>query len=69
MYPVEYLCIQYAKPWPYSDIRSCCCRSLQAFFPGIILLYLANQITTRTKLLNTKYEFYGFSGDLIETIN
>ena len=28
-----------------------------------------NQITNRTKLLNVKYKFYGFSGDLIEPIN
>ena len=28
-----------------------------------------NQIATQAKLLNIKYEFYGFSGDLIETIN
>ena len=28
-----------------------------------------NQITTGAKLLDIKYEFYGFSGDLIETIN
>ena len=27
------------------------------------------QIATRAKLLNIKYKFYGFSGDLIETIN
>ena len=27
------------------------------------------QITTCTKLLDIKYEFYGFSGDLMETIN
>ena len=25
------LCIQYAKPWPHSDIRSCCHLSLHAF--------------------------------------
>ena len=25
-----YICIQYAKPWPYSDIRSCR-QSLHAF--------------------------------------
>ena len=25
------LCIQYAKPWLHSDIRSCCHRSLHAF--------------------------------------
>ena len=31
MCPVEYLCIQYAKPWLHSDIRSCCHRSLHAF--------------------------------------
>ena len=28
-----------------------------------------NQITTCTKLLNIKHKFYGFSVDLIETIN
>ena len=26
-------------------------------------------IITYAKLLKTKYQFYGFSGDLIETIN
>ena len=20
-------CVQYAKPWPHSDIKSCCCQS------------------------------------------
>ena len=25
------LCIHYAKPWPHSDIRSCCYLSLHAF--------------------------------------
>ena len=30
--------------------------------------FMDNQIATRTKLLNIKYKFYGFSGDLIETI-
>ena len=25
------ICIQYAKPWPYCDVRSCCHRSLHAF--------------------------------------
>ena len=30
---------------------------------------ISNQIATCTKLLNIKYEFYRFSGDLIETIN
>ena len=34
MCPVQYLCIQYAKPWLHSDIRSCCCRSLHAFTSG-----------------------------------
>ena len=28
-----------------------------------------DQIATSTRLLSIKYEFYGFSGDLIETIN
>ena len=28
-----------------------------------------DQIATRTKLFNIKYKFYGFGGDLIETIN
>ena len=28
-----------------------------------------DQITTSAKLLDTMYESYGFSGDLIETIN
>ena len=27
-----------------------------------------DQIATSTRLLSIKYEFYGFSGDLIETI-
>ena len=31
MCPVWYLCTQYVKPWPYTDIRSCCHRSLHAF--------------------------------------
>ena len=31
MYTVKYLCIQYAKPWPHSDIRSCCRQSLLTF--------------------------------------
>ena len=26
-----YLCLQYAKPWPHSDIRSCCHRLLHTF--------------------------------------
>ena len=25
------LCIQYAKPWPHSNIRSCCRQSLHTF--------------------------------------
>ena len=28
-----------------------------------------DQITTCAKLLNIKYKFYGFSGELIESIN
>ena len=35
-------------------------------------LYIAGRddlIATNTRLLSIKYEFYGFSGDLIETIN
>ena len=28
-----------------------------------------NQIATHAKSLNIKYKFYGFSGDLVETIN
>ena len=28
-----------------------------------------DQIATHAKLLNIKYKFYGFSGDLIQTIN
>ena len=28
-----------------------------------------NQISTGAKLIDIKYNFYGFSGDLIETIN
>ena len=28
-----------------------------------------DQITTNAKLLDIKYEFYGFSGDIIETTN
>ena len=38
----------------------------------ITLLYIGDRddlITTCTKLLNIKYKFYGFSGDLTETIN
>ena len=28
---VYYLCIQYGKPWPHSDIISCYCQSFHAF--------------------------------------
>ena len=31
--------------------------------------YRDDQIATCAKLLNIKYKFYGFSGNLIETIN
>ena len=31
MCPIQYLCIQYAKPWPHCDIRTCCHRCLHAF--------------------------------------
>ena len=31
MCPVWYLCIQYVKPWPYSNIKSCCPQVVHVF--------------------------------------
>ena len=40
-------CVQYAKPWPHSDIKSCSRRSTHVFTPGMILLYLAAPFLTK----------------------
>ena len=40
MCPVWFLFVQYAKPWLYSDIKSCSSQSVHASLPGMILLYL-----------------------------
>ena len=33
--------MQYAMPWPYSVVKSCCCQSVYAFTSRIIIFYLA----------------------------
>ena len=44
------LCIQYAKPWPHSDIRFCCCQLYMYLFmqalSAMILLHLATSFVT-----------------------
>ena len=42
-----YLCVQYAKPWPYSDIRFCYHQSIHAFTSRYDSTYLAAPFYTK----------------------
>ena len=44
MCPVQYLYIQYIKPCPHSDMRSCCLRSFHAFTSKDDSVLLGNPI-------------------------